>query len=795
MKKFFFIGFILLSVVSLKAQNKVDSLKRVIENSNDTVKINALNKYAKELLRTEINNAVDTLDLSIKLAHGKYPEGEALAYKYKGIASYFKGNIDSALAYFNISRKIYEDNKLYVDAARVLNNIGIMQKKKGDLKSALNSYITAIKILEGSDDYNSLIATYINAANILTDIGNFQDALQYNLKALSIYDKIDTKEARDSIKIAHIYKTIANIYSLQNDTASAYKYYDKAFDIYSKYNSKEDIGDIFVNRGVIAGDNNLKDVEKNYYYKALSYYSTPTKKAVVYLNLAEIYSKLQNEDSLFYFYNKAKEIYTQTHSLKGLIRLDVVMGNYYESIGKIRKAYDIYQDAIEKANELGDVSLLKNVYKIAYETAKKMGLYKDALEFHEKYKAYNDSIFNTSNQKKITQLSLTYEFQKQQHEKELLYNEEIKRQKIKQLFFMIIAALAILIILFMFLAMRTIKKKNLELERKNQEILMQKEEIIAQKEEIEVQMKQIEKQRDTIEEQAEEIKKQRDLAIKHGNELEKKNRDIEASIQYALRIQQAMLPDIDDLKNFFADYFLFYKPRDIVSGDFYWFSVIGNKIIIAAADCTGHGVPGAFMSLLGISFLNQIVKEIGEINSAEILNTLRMRIIKTLKQDPDNFDSSKDGMDMSLIVYDKHNNELQYSGAYNSLYLVSSVHPEFIDVHNVSIFEDKDKNVALYEFKADRMPIGVHISHIKNFNRSVIKVNKKDRLYLFSDGFPDLYSYEKNKKFSAKRFKSLFLSYYDIELHKQRDILKQIFIEWTGEHKQIDDILVIGLEV
>ena len=775
----FFLGSII-----LYSQTNIDSLLNVINTTkDDTTKVNALNEYAKHYIGKNNVNANDTLNLAIELAQKiDFPKGEALAYKYKGIVIYYKGNIDSALFFFKISKKIYQENGFEIQAARVLNNMGIIYSKQGDLKKAVNSYVEAISILENSTDYEALISTYINAANTLTDLGNFQDALDYNLKALEIYDKKENKTTEDSMNIGHIYKTIGNIYEGQADTINSKKYYNLAFEIYKKYDSKEDIGDIYLNYGYLYMD--FKDTisAKNNYLLSLKYYTLASKRGNAYLNLCDIYIREKKYDSLFYYLDLAKEIFTAQNSKKELSRIAINYGKYYLYKKDYLKAIEYFNDALQKAEAVGDVLLLKDVYSFLYESYKLNGQYKSALEMHEKYLDYTNKIFNSNNQKKLTQMSLTYEFEKQKREQEILYNENLKRQKIKQLFTFVILFLAFIIIGFMFFALRAIKGKNKLLEQKNYEINMQNEEIIAQRDEIETQLVQIEKQRD-------EIEKQRD-------QLEKKNRNIEASIYYALRIQQAMLPSRVVLDKFFPSNFIFFKPRDIVSGDFYWFATKGDKIVVTAADCTGHGVPGAFMSLLGISFLNQILIEISELDSAKILEMLRDKIIKTLKQDPEREDSTKDGMDMSLIVYDRKEKTIKYSGAYNSLYLVSDNKPEIIHSQNKLVeFEETNENIKLIDIKADRMPIGVHVIEKKPFSQTEFKLTKTSRLYLLSDGFPDLYNYNLSKKFSVKRFKKFVIDSANDDLTVQNQKLESIFNEWLAGSKQIDDVLVIGLEI
>jgi len=267
------------------------------------------------------------------------------------------------------------------------------------------------------------------------------------------------------------------------------------------------------------------------------------------------------------------------------------------------------------------------------------------------------------------------------------------------------------------------------------------------------------------------------LIAKQNHKLEKTNREITDSINYASKIQTAILPDNQLFEENFSDFFVLFKPRDIVSGDFYWIRKINEYTVFAAADCTGHGVPGAFLSMLGISLLNEIVvrKEITQAN--QILETMRTRIKAQLKQK--NIDSaSKDGMDIALCIVNEKTNIMQYSGAYNPLYIIK---------------KEDDKHI-LKEIKATRNPIGIHIKE-KPFENHNIKIEKNDLIYIFSDGYADQFSGSSNRKFMPYQFKNLLIENADKKLKDQKDILISEFEKWKGSYFQLDDILIIGVKI
>ena len=239
-----------------------------------------------------------------------------------------------------------------------------------------------------------------------------------------------------------------------------------------------------------------------------------------------------------------------------------------------------------------------------------------------------------------------------------------------------------------------------------------------------------------------------------------------------------MLPPEQYFHEVLNDAFILFKPRDIVSGDFYWIKQVKQYTILAAADCTGHGVPGAFMSMLGMSFLNEIVfrREITQAN--QVLNELRKQIRNSLRQHGQP-EESKDGIDMALCVIDEKNNTLQYSGANNPLYLI----------------RDKNGEPELTEYKADRMPLGYYQGQFNPFTNNDIKLEYGDVFYLFSDGFIDQKGGKDNKKFMSKKFKDLLIKIHQEPLQEQQKILDKTLADWMGENSQIDDILVVGVRV
>jgi len=277
-----------------------------------------------------------------------------------------------------------------------------------------------------------------------------------------------------------------------------------------------------------------------------------------------------------------------------------------------------------------------------------------------------------------------------------------------------------------------------------------------------------------LEAQKEEIKSQRDVAEGQRDEIAHQKKDIEDSILYAKRIQHAILPPEKLISRLMPENFILFKPRDIVSGDFYWAAEKNNITYYAAADCTGHGVPGAFMSMLGISFLNDIIRTTQkELSAAEVLDKLKAKVIEALHQTGE-AQEAKDGMDISLCKIDPKKTVVEFSGAFNPLYII--------------------RNGEIIIQDADRMPIGIYdFDDIdQHFTNNVIELQKGDALYTFSDGYVDQFGGPRDKKFMVGRFKKMLLEIQHMSMDKQRKYLDDTIEKWMSDYEQIDDIIVIG---
>jgi len=276
-----------------------------------------------------------------------------------------------------------------------------------------------------------------------------------------------------------------------------------------------------------------------------------------------------------------------------------------------------------------------------------------------------------------------------------------------------------------------------------------------------------------VTERTAEVVRQKDEIINKNTVLEYQKKEIEDSIRYARRIQSAVIPSEKDCVNLLTESFVFFKPLNIVSGDFYWISHVGNKIIFTAADCTGHGVPGAFMSMLGVAFLNEIVNKDHITEPDLILNQLREKVIQALQQQGLTGEA-RDGMDIAIICVDKAAKKLSFAGAYNPLIMI--------------------RNGEIVETAGDKMPIGIY-ENMPPFRRHNIDIDKGDVFYMSSDGYEDQFGGLVGKKFKSKQFKQLLLEIHKQPMEKQKEVLEKSFEEWKGDLPQVDDIVVVGLSI
>ncbi|MCK5822437.1 MAG: tetratricopeptide repeat protein, partial [Bacteroidales bacterium] len=538
---------------------------------------------------------------------------------YGNYYNIIKGDYKKAIEEYKLAKNIWHKKKLTLNEVSVSNNIGTAYDKMGDYGKAMQYFMNALEISENLSDSVQIAQEYLNVGLIHYRTKNYEKASEFYNKSLKI-----RKKRNDIEGMALIYNNLAILYYYKEDFDKTKKYFKKSYDIYLE------LGNI-------------------------------RKQLMALGNLGELAFYLNNNNKALKYYNKCLTIYKKLKDKEGISYILLKLGEIQLNEKQYDTAKMYLYRALEIAKSINSKEYIESIYSLLYELNKEQKQYEKALFYHEKLFSIHDSIYNEESHKQIAEMQTKYETQKKQTEIELLSKNkalqeaEIKKQKyIKD--GLILGSIFILLFAFLTYNRFLIKK------RSNKLLTYQKNEILEKNEELNQQKEEILSQRDLIEEKNKHLEKT-------SNIIKQKNKNITDSINYAQRIQNALLPPEHYLNNILNDYFVLFKPKDIVSGDFYWVRQNNNKIIVAAADCTGHGVPGAFMSILGTTFLNEINHLNSNVEANEILNILSQNLKETLHQTDDKHET-RDGMDIALYIIDTEKQVLQFSGAYNPLYLI-----------------------------------------------------------------------------------------------------------------------------
>ncbi|MBN1111786.1 MAG: tetratricopeptide repeat protein [Bacteroidales bacterium] len=724
MRNFFIILFLLV-ITSAKANVTDTSLLSDYFNQNSS------QITSDSLLSSRWSAMVDSLD--------KFDTKAYWFYK-SGFLSYSENRYDLALDFFGKALCNYRLANDKDGEATTLNRIGNVYKLKSDYKLALKYYDEALEINVGLNNNVEIARTKSNQASVFQLFGQYEKAMTNYLESLHEYQKVGYKEG-----VAWINFSIARMKRNIDQVNDAIIFLNKALKGYKNIEDKKsstrgvrlcylEMAELFLSQHKT--DSSMVYVDK------LSVLNNQLNDIFLESNIALLRGKnhFQNNE-----YTLAEESYKHALSLLsnadnskngaliyfGLAQCSFAKKNYSHSNTFALKAFDI-------ATEKNLVSDKKDILGILYLIAKEQEQYKKALEYKEQYAAIVESI----GKKEITRLEMNYDFMQQTKETELVHQRAMERQKL----YNTIAYLAFLVLFiiagFIYFIYRQKRKSNELLKKQNAEIQAQRDDLLRKK-------ILIERQNDTI----------------------------THSIQYASRIQQAVLPSEKTLGQLLTNYFVYFKPRDIVSGDFYWVSEVDEYIMVVAADCTGHGVPGAFMSMMGVTLLNDIVNKERITQPDVLLNKMRSRLIESLNQGGDG-NRAMDGMDMSVCRISRKDYTIDFSGAFHPLYIVRSTNGQ-----NEPIIIDSDRMPVGYMVRRNDVP----------FTTQKVDIKKGDMIYLFSDGYQDQIGGEKGRKLMRANFYALINSLANKPLFEQKEILENRFCEWKGNSKQIDDVMVVGV--
>jgi serine phosphatase RsbU (regulator of sigma subunit) len=748
---------ILIPFFILKAQNQeIDNLRLSIQKvGEDTTTIKNFLNFSEAILPYHPDSAFlfaqKGLILSKKLSSNTF-----ICLSQIAIGKYYlnTSNYDSAFYYFNNANQNYVSVNNSKGIALSEHYLGKSKQGQGKFTEALEYYLKALPILDQSKDYQLLALLLLDIGEIYSFIGNPDKASENVLRALEIMTNHKNNAGIAATQIAY-----GNILSDKKDYEQALNRYLLAVRLLEELKDKKGIGLALHSIGTMHAKESRHRVAIEYFLKSI-----------------EFKKEFNDQYGIALSYADASESYAQ--------------------MAKFKEGIEIGKKAIELAEKIGAFEIVQRSSKTLYQCYKLTGDMYRAMEANERYITLKDSLFGINKTKEFAKLQTNHEIVQKQKEIELLEKDNKLQEETIAIHSLqrniliggvLMAGLAIWIV---FRSMQQTKKANNLLIIKNLEIEQQKEEILTQAE-------TLKELNNNLSQTNEELNTTITLVNQQKDEIERKNINITSSLNYASRIQKAILPKSEEMNELFPQHMVLYKPRDIVSGDFYWViqtssrpiyeekmtfegsvkvfkGVDSGKVIFAVADCTGHGVPGAFMSMIGHDMLNQIVIEKNIYSPELILSELHKSIRSALKQDKNEI---RDGMDIAIISYDASNKMVEYAGAMNPIFYV--------------------QNGEIKEIKADKKPIGgFQLQDEQTFTKHSIDISVPTWLYIASDGFQDQFGGKDRRKFLTKNFRNLLLEIHQNPMNEQSIILDKVIMDWMkeGNEHQIDDITVVGIK-
>jgi len=650
-------------------------------------------------------------------------------------------NIDTVLDLSESARTIAEralknenseiiKNSLLNSLANALHNIGYYYSQKGDITIAMDYYLQSLKIQKDIGNDIGIADGLNNIASLFERQGNIPEALERYYKALEIYEKLNEKEG-----IAIAFSNIGRIFEEMGDFEKGLEFLFKSLTFREEFGDKKGIATCLNNIGYNYSEQGDSSKALEYMFRAIEISKDIGYKeglASTYGNIGFIYLQNGDREKAMEYYNKSFLIFDELDYKMGIANALINIGDAELKEGNIKSAQKYANQSLKLANEMGFPENIKNAAALlskVYE-AEERGM--DALKMYKLYYAMRDSINNRESMRANAEQQVKYEYDKKKviddaERDKMIAIEKEEKEKQRIITFSTIGIL-LLVVVFLFIIFNRLK-----ITRKQKTV-------------IEVQKVEVEKQRDVIK-------------VAH--------KEITDSISYAKRIQKAILPPDRIVKEHLGDHFILYKPKDVVAGDFYWMRKTEDKVLFAAADCTGHGVPGAMVSVVCNNALNRSVRDYGLSDPGKVLDKTREIVVREFEKSDDEV---KDGMDIALCMIS--GNELHYAGAYNPLWIV--------------------RNGEIIEAKANRFPVGLSLN-AQPYTTHTIKLEKGDVIYVFTDGFVDQFGGDDGKKFKSRQFKSVLSEIASKEMSEQKRLLDDIFEKWRGDLEQVDDVCVIGM--
>lgn len=617
----------------------------------------------------------------------------------------------------------------------------------GNYGSALNHLNSALLYYTREKRPRELAEVNLYVALAYIDQGQYKQALSNSQEAFTTYQALDDKKGK-----ASALNTIGATYYHLKEYDLAIKNYEQALEYRQMIDDKN---------GIALCLNNLSNVfsERNQYDKAIEYLKRAleikkvigNKKSIAKTlhNIGSNYFDMGDYDAASQYFLEALEMKKEAGDKSGMVSSLVNLGAVTSKLGKPEKAIEYYTRAYKLAKEIGASGNLKDISQSLGSLYADKGDVLSAYKFTHEYAQIQDSLFSDKMAESMAEMQAIFDVEKaeQNAEQERLNALKERERRNADNFWsniIIIAAVLVLLIIsvlafFLFRQSRARKQINERLEFQQQETEM------------------------------------KNSALQEANRLiEEKNKDITDSIRYAKRIQEAILPEQQFRDTFGSGAFVFYRPKDIVSGDFYWLEQHGDELFVAAVDCTGHGVPGAFMSIVCYNLLAQTVNENNITMPGEMLNDISRRLERSLHQKTDE-QKVQDGMDIALCRINLKTMELHYAGAFNPLYLA--------------------REGSIIETPADKIPVGDQPLQNSGYQTHAISLRPGDCIYLFTDGFADQFGGPRNKKFKRSHFKIMLAKLSSAPIPEQRRQLLTAFEQWQGNNEQVDDVLVMGIRI
>jgi len=631
---------------------------------------------------------------------------------------------------------------------------GSFYSDRGDYKTCVTYVKKSIAIREKINDEQGLAACYAFLGLCYSHLDNYLLGIDYIQKSIQIRERIKDKRG-----LANSYLTMYKVYYELGEIDKALESELKSLGICKELGDLQCITGRYTNIGQIYQKKGQYSEALDYHFRALNLSKKVRIKnrvALIHENIARVYSLTNRIDIALRHIDSSLLIRNELKDQEGIASTLLLLAGIQLDKGLTTIGIQNAQKAFEIAKKLKLRSMVKDAHLLlskGFEQEKNTG---KALFHFQQFTYLKDSLFNVDQSNELVRQELEFNFsrkqeiQRQQQQKK----EDASKQKSQKQRNIILGGALILVLLSLLLIFSIYQYR---LKNKSQQELEGANKVLNTKNtELEVKNNIIESQSQTI---------------------QVKNQEITDSIHYARQIQLAILPTQADFTSHFVAAFVLFEPKDLISGDFFWITKIESKIIYATVDCTGHGVPGGFMSMLGMSMLNELVNEQKLLEPALILTRLREKVIAALRQKGEEGEQ-KDGMDMTLCVVDTDQMTLTYAVANHVLYLL----------------RNKDNESELMEFKGDRHPVGIFSEKLMEFHQYEVPLLKGDRIFTFTDGYADQFGGPKGKKFKYLQLKELLLSTQNKSIEKQGEVITKRFESWKGDVEQIDDVCLIGVE-